>query len=75
MAINSSGDKLYTLLESSLTDDPDKKRLLINEFDINTENYTAGKTFAYKLDANGTNIGDMTAVNDHQFLVIERDPG
>jgi hypothetical protein len=24
------------------------------------------------LDTSGTNIGDMTAVNDHQFLVLER---
>jgi hypothetical protein len=26
----------------------------------------------FQLEANGTNIGDMTAINDHQFLVIER---
>jgi hypothetical protein len=74
MAINSTGDKLYPLLEGPLISDTDQKRLLISEFDVNTETYT-GKTFAYKLEPNGTNIGDMTAVNDHQFLVIERDGG
>jgi hypothetical protein len=74
MAINSSGDKLYPLLEGPLIPDTDQKRLLISEFDVNTETFT-GKTFAYKLEPNGTNIGDMTAVNDHQFLVIERDGG
>jgi hypothetical protein len=74
MAINSSGDKLYPLLEGPLIPDTDQKRLLMSEFDVNTETYT-GKTFAYKLEPNGTNIGDMTAVNDHQFLVIERDGG
>jgi hypothetical protein len=74
MAINSSGDKLYPLLEGPLIPDSDQKRLLISEFDVNTETYT-GKTFAYELEPNGTNIGDMTAVNDHQFLVIERDGG
>ena len=74
MAINSSGDRLYPLLEGPLIPDTDQKRLLISEFDVNTETYT-GRTFAYKLEPNGTNIGDMTAVNDHQFLVIERDGG
>ena len=74
MAINGSGDKLYPLLEGPLIPDSNQKRLLISEFDINAERYT-GKTFAYKLEPNGTNIGDMTAVTDHQFLVIERDGG
>ena len=71
MAINAAGDKLYTLLEGALIPDTNQKRLLINEFSINRESYT-GKTFAYRLDAAGTNIGDMTAINDHEFLVIER---
>lgn len=71
MAINSAGDKLYTLLEGALIPDPNQKHLIINEFSIDTESYT-GKTFGYRLDAAGTNIGDMTAINDHEFLVIER---
>jgi hypothetical protein len=71
MAINPAGDKLYTLLEGPLIPDADQKRLIINEFSIDTESYT-GKTFGYKLDPLGTNIGDMTAINDHEFLVIER---
>jgi hypothetical protein len=70
MAINSSGDKLYTLLEGTVTGDT-AKRLRIDEFSIKSEKYT-GKSFLYPLDASGTNIGDMTAVNDHQFVVIER---
>ncbi|MFN6996150.1 MAG: esterase-like activity of phytase family protein [Aquincola tertiaricarbonis] len=71
MAINPAGDKLYTLLEGPLIEDPNQKRLIINEFSVDTESYT-GKTFGYRLDAAGTNIGDMTAINDHEFLVIER---
>lgn len=71
MAINAAGDKLYTLLEGALIPDTNQKRLLINEFSIDSESYT-GKTFAYKLDPAGTAIGDMTAINDHEFLVIER---
>jgi hypothetical protein len=70
MAINESGDKLYTLLEGTVTGDV-AKSLRIDEFDIHSESYT-GKNFLYPLDARGTNIGDMTAINDHQFLVIER---
>jgi len=70
MAINPSRDKLYTLLEGSVTGDV-AKTLRINEFDVNTEAYTQ-RVWKYKLDVNGTNIGDMTAVNDHEFLVLER---
>ncbi len=71
MAINRSGTKLYPLLEGPIITDPDQKRLVISEFDIQSKRYT-GRTFSYKLEAQGTNIGDMTAVNDHEFLVIER---
>jgi hypothetical protein len=71
MAINLAGDKLYTLLERPLIPDSDQKHLIINEFSIDSESYT-GKTFGYQLDEAGTNIGDMTAINDHEFLVIER---
>jgi hypothetical protein len=76
MAINSAGDKLYTLLEGTVAGDnaingTTNKNLRINEFDIDTMQYT-NKEFLYQLDARGTNIGDMTAVNDHQFLVLER---
>jgi len=74
MALNASGTMLYTLLERPLTTDADQKRLLIQEFDLATEQFT-GDWFGYKLDAQGTNIGDMTAIDDHRFLVIERNGG
>ncbi|MFZ2990046.1 esterase-like activity of phytase family protein [Ideonella sp.] len=70
MAINKAGDMLFTLLEGSVTGDP-AGSLRINAFSIDTESYT-GAQWLYKLDAAGTNIGDMTAVNEHEFLVIER---
>lgn len=73
MAINASGDRLYTLLEGTVAGDP-AKSLRINEFNIDTESFT-NKLVRYQLDPLGTNIGDMTAVNDHQFLVIERNGG
>jgi len=74
MALNASGTQLYTLLERPLTTDADQSRLLIQEFDIATEQFT-GDWFGYKLDPMATNIGDMTAIDDSRFLVIERNGG
>jgi hypothetical protein len=70
MAINKSGTKLYTLLERTVGGDADKT-LRIDEFDIASEKYT-GRRFVYPLDANGTNIGDMVALDDCRFVVLER---
>jgi hypothetical protein len=70
MAITPSGEKLYTLLEKTVAGDPEKT-LRISEFDIKDEAYT-GVTYFYPLDPSGTNIGDMTAIDEHRFLVIER---
>ena len=72
MAINPKGDTLYTLLEGTVSgDDKTNKNLRIDEFSIKTQSYT-GNNWLYQLEPKGTNIGDMTAVNDHQFLVLER---
>jgi len=71
MGMNSSGTKLYPLLEGPLVADTNQKRLVISEFDVKAEAYT-GRKWSYRLDTLGTNIGDMTAVNDNEFLVIER---
>jgi hypothetical protein len=76
MAINPAGTKLYPLLEGTVTGDNAidgsvGKNLRIGEFDIKSRSYTQNQ-WLYKLEAAGTNIGDMTAINDHQFLVIER---
>lgn len=70
MAIDAAGKHLFTLLEGTVTGDP-AGSLRINRFDIRDGAYT-GQQWLYKLEPQGTNIGDMTAVNDHQFLVIER---
>ncbi|MET0335324.1 MAG: esterase-like activity of phytase family protein [Rhizobacter sp.] len=70
LAINRSGNRLYTLLERTVTGDP-AGTLRIDEFDVDREVYT-GRRFFYPLDALGTNIGDMVAVDDHRFVVLER---
>jgi hypothetical protein len=70
LAINNAGDTLYTMLEGSVVGDAPGS-LRINAFDIATESYT-GAQWLYKLDPQGTNIGELTTVNDTQFIVIER---
>ena len=70
LAINPAGDTLFTLLEGTVTGDP-AGSLRIDAFDVEASAYT-GQRWLYRLEPQGTNIGDMTAVNDHQFLVIER---
>ncbi len=73
MAINAAGDRLYTLLEGTVAGDA-ARTLRINEFNVDTERYS-GASWRYKLENAGTAIGDMTAINDHEFLVIERNGG
>jgi hypothetical protein len=70
MALNGSGTQLYTLLEKTVSGDA-AKTLRINEFDLASAAYT-GVQYVYALEPAGTNIGDMTAVDDHRFIVIER---
>jgi hypothetical protein len=75
MAITPNGKLLYPMLEGPLTTDPDQHRLIINQFDLGTREYT-GEQWFYRLEADtstGQSIGDFTAVTDRAFLVIERD--
>jgi hypothetical protein len=70
-----SPQTLYPMLEGSLTTDPDQRRLIINEFNIDSRRYT-GQQWFYRLEVEtgtGQAIGDFTAVSDRLFLVIERD--
>lgn len=73
MALSADGTKLFTLLEKTVTGDA-AKTLRINEFDLATEAYTGAQWF-YALEADGTAIGDMVAVDDTRFIVIERNGG
>lgn len=69
MAINPAGDKLYPMLESTVLGDPEKS-LRIYQFAINSAQYDKA-FFRYQLN-DGTSIGDFVAVNEHEFLVLER---
>ncbi len=74
MARSIDGKRLYPMLEGALRDDSDTRRRIINEFDLRRERYT-GRTWAYRTDAAFPDavIGDMTALDQHRFVLIERD--
>jgi glycerophosphoryl diester phosphodiesterase len=72
-AINPAKTKLYTLLEGSVAGDP-ADALRINKFDIATQKFE-GLTGYYKLENAANAIGDLTVINDNEYLVIERDGG
>ena len=72
MALSADGSKLYPMLEGALIDDPDQTRRIVNEFDLQSESYT-GNQFYYRMENSSHAIGDFIAVNEHEFLVIERD--
>jgi len=72
MAIIPNGKLLYPMLEGALTTDIDPRRLIINEFDLSSKLYTTHQWW-YRMESAGNAIGDLTAITDRRFLVIERD--
>ncbi|MEU7827676.1 esterase-like activity of phytase family protein [Nonomuraea sp. NPDC049129] len=71
MARSADGRWLYPLLEGTVSGDP-AGTLRLNEFDVRKRAYT-GKRWTYKLDSPTNAIGDAIAVDEHRFLIIERD--
>ncbi len=73
-AASIDGKRLYPMLEGALRADPDVRRRILNEFDLRTRAYTE-RTCWYHVDAGFPNavIGDMTALDEHRFVLIERD--
>jgi hypothetical protein len=69
MAINTAKNKLYSILENAVFGD-DEKQLRLYEFDLISKKYT--EFYIYRLENDATNVTDMIAINDHQFLVLER---
>ncbi|MFM6267654.1 MAG: esterase-like activity of phytase family protein, partial [Dolichospermum sp.] len=66
-AINASKTKIYMLLEGTVQGDA-AGALRINEFDIASRQYTSRELF-YRLDDAGNAIGDITVINDNEYLV------
>jgi hypothetical protein len=73
-AASIDGKTLYPMLEGALRTDPDPRRRILNEFDLRSQAYT-GRTWQYHVDAAFPDavIGDLTAVDPHRFVLIERD--
>ncbi|CAA9328098.1 Glycerophosphoryl diester phosphodiesterase [uncultured Leptolyngbya sp.] len=71
LAINPDKTKLLALVEGFVAGDP-KDTLRINEFDLASKEFTeiAGR---YRLEKPEHAIGDITVINDNEYLVIERD--
>jgi hypothetical protein len=74
MARSIDGKRLYPMLEGALRDDPDPRRRILNEFDLRAGAYTE-RTWQYRVDAGFPDavIGDLTALDQHRFVLIERD--
>jgi len=74
MALSVDGKTLYPMLEGALRNDPDPRRRILNEFTIRSGAYT-GRTWQYHVDAGFPDavIGDFTALDEHRFVLIERD--
>jgi glycerophosphoryl diester phosphodiesterase len=74
MARSMDGKTLYPMLEGALRNDPDPRSRILNEFDLRSGAYT-GRTWQYHVDPAFPDavIGDLTAVDQHRFVLIERD--
>jgi hypothetical protein len=74
LAITPDGNTLVVAMQSSLTQDGGlngvNDRFLV--YDL-TNPSQAPKQYMYQLDSKATPISELVAVNDHQFLVDERD--
>ncbi|HEX7480563.1 MAG TPA: esterase-like activity of phytase family protein [Polyangiales bacterium] len=78
LAISPDGHKLYGIMQNALLQDGalngSNARVGLNnrllEVDVNTG---ATREFLYQLDSKSYGVNELLAINDHQFLVIERD--
>jgi hypothetical protein len=80
MAISGNGKHLYPMLEGVTAEDTAAglgSDLRIYEVTIDRGGTAAftGEFWRYRMEHPGNSLGDFIAVNDHQFLVIERDQG
>lgn len=78
LAISPDGAKLYGIMQSALIQDgaldAGNNRIGLNNriLEIDVETGTA-REFLYTLESKSNGISEIVAVNDHQFLVLERD--
>ncbi|TFI52805.1 glycerophosphodiester phosphodiesterase [Mastigocladus laminosus UU774] len=63
---------LYPILEGYVTGDP-TDALRVYKFDVATKTFSNDLVGYYQLSDPSHAIGDATPINDHEFLIIERD--
>ncbi|MGH1392437.1 MAG: phytase [Trichormus sp.] len=73
MAISLDKQTLYPMLEGTVTGDP-ANSIRIYKFDVASKQYQ-GLVGYYFLENPSHAIGDITVINENEFLVIERDNG
>jgi len=71
LAGSPDGKTLFPLLEKTVTGDP-AGSLRVYRFDVDSKMFTGLAGF-YRMDKTTHAIGDFTPINDHEFIVIERD--
>ena len=73
MAQSGDGRYLFPMLEGPVAGD-DPQDLRVYRYDTKRHRYR-GEAFTYRLETPTNAIGDFTRVDDHRFLVLERDNG
>ncbi len=74
MAITPDGKYLYAALEGATVADPDQNRRHVYEFSIGRKALT-GRTWQYRTSQPSYMVADLAAVDEHRFVLIERDGG
>jgi glycerophosphoryl diester phosphodiesterase len=72
LAISPDGLTLYPMLEGTVVGDPEGA-VRIYEFDLTAKKFLTDTVRFYQLADPTHAIGDLTVVNENEFLVIERD--
>jgi hypothetical protein len=74
MAITPNRSYLYAALEGATLTDADQSRRYVFEFSTIDEAFT-GRVLQYRTEAPGYLLADMSALDNHRIVVIERDAG
>jgi hypothetical protein len=74
MAITPDGARLYAALEGPTVADTDTSRRYLFEFGIGDEAFT-GRVWEYRTEQPGYLVSDLSALDQHRLVVIERDSG
>ena len=74
IAISPDGAFLYAALEGATVAEPGSTRRSVFEFSVRNEAFT-GRVWNYRTEQPGYMVADMSAIDRHHLVVIERDGG